>query len=264
MDAEEKKSSVRTAEPESDIGQPNLRLHYFPDLPVDDVSGTKRCIPKETAFQRIHFDNGDAVCPDAIDTSDGEELSEQTPEVCIEEIEEAAYRNGFAEGENKGIHIGEKAGFEAAVQQVEPVVKSLQQALQHLNDLRRETHKHVEREVVELALAIAKKIVCHEVQTDRETVLCVAKEALSRVENPAKVKIKLNPSDLQFIEDTRLRLVEWLQNIENVSIEPDETITSGGCLVETNLGDIDARIEKQFQAVEESFKTELQKAVIDE
>ena len=34
---------------------------------------------------------------------------------------------------------------------------------------------------------------------------------------------------------------------------------NGGCIIETNLGDIDARIEKQLQAVEEAFRSEINK-----
>ena len=35
----------------------------------------------------------------------------------------------------------------------------------------------------------------------------------------------------------------------------DESIPDGGCIIETESGDIDARIEKQFQAVEEVFQS---------
>ncbi|MCK5205137.1 MAG: hypothetical protein KAR15_14740 [Desulfobacterales bacterium] len=38
--------------------------------------------------------------------------------------------------------------------------------------------------------------------------------------------------------------------------EAEDSIQSGGCLIETDMGDIDARIEKQFQAIEESFQIE--------
>ena len=45
----------------------------------------------------------------------------------------------------------------------------------------------------------------------------------------------------------------------NISFEADETILTGGCLIETNSGDIDARIDKQIEAVDEAFKSELAK-----
>jgi len=51
-------------------------------------------------------------------------------------------------------------------------------------------------------------------------------------------------------------------NIDNLKLESEGSIQSGGCLVETDLGEIDARIEHQLQAVEESFRTALEKATV--
>ncbi len=50
-----------------------------------------------------------------------------------------------------------------------------------------------------------------------------------------------------------------VEGFEGVIFEGDESITNGGCFIETNFGDIDARIEKQLHAVEEAFKSELRK-----
>ncbi len=65
----------------------------------------------------------------------------------------------------------------------------------------------------------------------------------------------MNPSDLQFINETQYQLSELIADIDNVTLEAEDNIQSGGCVIETNLGEIDARIEKQLQAVEESFRT---------
>ncbi len=50
-----------------------------------------------------------------------------------------------------------------------------------------------------------------------------------------------------------------IENIDHVTLEAAENIQSGGCIIETDLGEIDARIEKQLQAVEESFRTAVEK-----
>jgi flagellar biosynthesis/type III secretory pathway protein FliH len=129
-----------------------------------------------------------------------------------------------------------------------------------LGKLRQNTYQKIEQEVVELALAIARKVICREIEVDKEVVVCVAREALTKVEDPVNVKIKMNPSDLQIINKTQYQLSELIGNIDNVIIEPGENIQSGGCVIETNLGEIDARIEKQLQTVEASFRNALEKA----
>ena len=67
----------------------------------------------------------------------------------------------------------------------------------------------------------------------------------------------MNPADLQFIKDTQSQLSHFLHDVETIRFEAEDSIQSGGCLIETDMGDIDARIEKQFQAIEESFQTEI-------
>lgn len=229
--------------------QANFRLHYFPNIPLDPPSDDCGKEAQEVGFQRFYFADMEGACPDDNSASETPPGPEEDTGPCVEEIERNAYQHGFAEGE--------KAGFAAATQTVDPVIESLNQALRELQNIRQETQQQIETEVVKLALAIAKKIVCHEVKTSQETVACVAREALRQVQNPAKIKIKLNPSDLQFIQDTRTQISQYLHNVANVRFEAEDSIQSGGCVIETDMGDIDARIEKQFQAIEASFQTAL-------
>jgi len=108
-------------------------------------------------------------------------------------------------------------------------------------------------------LAIARQVICQEVAFNRDIVVCVAREALAKVEDPGRIKIKMSPSDLQFIKETRSQLSNMIENIDNVTLEAAENIQNGGCIIETDLGEIDARIEKQLQAVEESFRAAIAK-----
>ena len=75
---------------------------------------------------------------------------------------------------------------------------------------------------------------------DKEIVVCVAREALAKVEDPGRIKIKMSPSDLQFIKETRSQLSSMIENIDHVTFEAAENIQSGGCIIETDLGEIDA------------------------
>ena len=225
-----------------------LRLHYFPNIPVDEPSDECRSFTSNREFQRSHFKNINSDCAVEEATPDLEETPAQAIGPSVEKIKENAFQKGFAEGQ--------RVGFESGTKKVDPVINSLRQALGQLQNIRQEIHQEIEKEVVRLALAIAKKSVCHEIKITQETVVCVAREALSRLENPGKIKIKLNPEDLQFINDTKSQLSHFLHNVDNIRFEAADSIQSGGCLIETDRGDIDARIEKQFQAIEETFRTQ--------
>ena len=241
-------SLTNRAKKESLTLQDSFRLHYFPDIPVDEPPDPECCPSNDSGFQRIDFKNMNASCSDAAQTPGPTETPEEKKGPSIDEIKASAFQQGFAEGE--------KVGFEAGTKRVDPLINSFNQGLEQLKNIRREIHQKIEKEVAQLALSIAKKIVCHEVKTTEETVVCVAREALSRVENPAKIKVKLNPADLQFIQDTKFQLSHFLDDVESIRFEAEDSIQSGGCLIETDMGDIDARIEKQLQAIEESFQIE--------
>ena len=176
-----------------------------------------------------------------------------------DEREEQAYRKGFAEGKAQGLNEGQDTGLELGTQKIEPLISAIKEALIQLNTIREETYLQLEKEVVELALAIAQKVICREIATDKETVVCVAKEALAKVDDPGKVKIKMNPADLEFINQTKYQLANLIPDVNHVTFEAEENIQSGGCIIETELGEIDARIEKQLQAVKESFLGAMEK-----
>jgi flagellar biosynthesis/type III secretory pathway protein FliH len=224
--AEEKKSLPSNERRLSPNRQTGFRLHYFPDIPVDGQLGVRRCGPAHDKFQRTQYDSNDPAClDDAAGIDERRSLARQAA-LTADEREEQAYRKGFAEGKAQGLNDGQETGFELGTKKIEPLISAIKEALIQLNAIREETYLQLEKEVVELAIAIAQKVICREIATDKETVVCVAKEALAK---------------------------DLIPDVNNVTFEAEENIQSGGCIIETELGEIDARIEKQLQAVKESF-----------
>jgi flagellar biosynthesis/type III secretory pathway protein FliH len=256
--AEERKSLPDEVKKGSQVLQDDFRLHYFPNIPLNEPPNPCVNRTSNSDFQRSLFKkmDMDPACP-------GDDLASETPETpaedkedntpSVNDIKEAAFQKGFLEGK--------RVGFESGSKKADSVIDSLNQTLGQLENIRIRIYREIEKEVAQLALSIARKIVCHEVKISRETVACVAREALNQVDNPAKIKIKLNPDDLRFIEDTRSQLSRFLHNVDHIRFEADKSIQSGGCLIETDRGDIDARIEKQFQALEESFQTHFEQQI---
>ena len=104
---------------------------------------------------------------------------------------------------------------------------------------------------------VAGRIVGHEVQTNREAIVAVVREALQKAENQETVVIKMNPADIDFLDRLRLPLSSLSQNPDGLRIEADDSVGIGGCLIETDGGDIDARIESRLQIVGEAFRKKL-------
>ena len=177
----------------------------------------------------------------------------------VQDAEQQAYCRGFGDGERKGHELGEKAGFESAMQKLESLLTGGHKLLGELGDLHRQTCRDVEADLVQLALAVARKIVGREVSLGPEAVTRIIREALTRVEHAGRITIKLNPADLELLTDIKPQLLSGLPEAGRAAFEADEGIARGGCLIETDGGEVDARIERQFQVVEEAFRTELDK-----
>ena len=255
MDAEEKKLSPNSTSGSYPKAATGFKLHLFPEFPADGPDNPRGGMPLEGKFQRTRY--GDQTnCANLGPDYDDLESNTEVPSNSSGDAK--AYQHGFQDGLEKGRQAGETLSLERATRKLDPLVESLQQALLQLKNLRQNVYHRIEMEVVELSLAIARKVICREVKMDKEGVVCVAKEALARVEDTATNNIKMNPSDLQFINETKYQLSDLVDNMEDVTLTAEERIESGGCIIETNLGEIDARIENQLQAVEESFRSAIE------
>lgn len=177
----------------------------------------------------------------------------------IEDLEQQAYCRGFDEGERSGFEQGEKAGAEAAQQRLEHGLSSVQIMIQEIEGLRCTAAAEFEAELVQLALAVARKIVQHEIGLAPEAVTRIVRQALGRVEHAARISIRIHPEDLKLLSQTSPPLMSGRSEAGRVVLEPDEGITRGGCLIETDGGEVDARIERQFQVVEEAFRAEFER-----
>ena len=166
----------------------------------------------------------------------------------LEEAEKRAFEEGYAQGRSDGQVCGKK--------EIEPTLKKFEQALAELYLLKQNISVLAEKEAVDLSMAIAKKIVGNEIAVNKDVISHVVKEALQKVRGHENIKIKLNPDEIQIVKESNNELKNIANCVEDIKIIGDHTISPGGCIIETNIGDIDARIEKQFKVVEEAFKTE--------
>lgn len=104
---------------------------------------------------------------------------------------------------------------------------------------------NVEEELVELAIQIAKKIVAREVTIDREVALTLVKVSLAKLHNRSIAEVHLNPEDHEFVKNR----LDQLNFRGKINLVEDKSIAIGGCLIHTETGDIDARIESQFDEI---------------
>lgn len=159
------------------------------------------------------------------------------------------------ESQREGFKLGKEEGYKAGL---EEFVKYMDEAKNLITQLVREREQVlniVEPELARLSVSIARKIIGEELQINRDTVLNIVKSAMQKVKSSEEVTIKVNPDDLDYVNENKdvfSRLVEGLKSLE---ITSDPRVDRGGCMIETNLGSADARVSTQLEAIELAFKS---------
>ncbi|MBI4477480.1 MAG: hypothetical protein HY654_09920 [Acidobacteria bacterium] len=152
------------------------------------------------------------------------------------QLEREAFAKGYAQGE--------KVGMEAGAKRADAMLRRLANTLEELHTLRASMIRSTDRQLVQLALAIAKRILRKEVKVDEELTLALARVALDRLgETSGPTTIRLHPDDHSVLT----ALGSLTQVSRHLTIVADSAISRGGCLVESEFGYIDASIDTQFQ-----------------
>ena len=115
---------------------------------------------------------------------------------------------------------------------------------------RRESHA----ELRALAVRIAEKLLGKTLSLQPEAVVDLAAEALTHAGEPRALRLRCHPDDLDLLERGRPRLLDRCRSAGVLRIEADEEIPRGGCVVESELGIVDARLGVQLDAIERALR----------
>ena len=113
-----------------------------------------------------------------------------------------------------------------------------------------------ENELRTLAVRIAEKILGRELALDPGLVVDVATEALRHVGEPRELLVRCAPEDMEALFRGKPRLIERCRAAQAVVFRPDPAVERGSCIIETELGLVDARFSTQLEAIERALRGE--------
>ena len=162
-----------------------------------------------------------------------------------------SYRSGYKEGQEKARRDLEQDYSNKLIRKYEDVYNILQQYDTQLLDL----EKAFEGLVIETAYEIARKIVQREIE-DRTIINENVKVAINKVIGANEVRLKLNPTDLQELAEDSKNMIHS-SSFTKIKIDPDDRIEKGGCFIETEIGNVDARITTQLTELKKKLQDNL-------
>jgi len=164
-------------------------------------------------------------------------------------IEEEAYRKGFARGEEEGLKSAEKA-FADKIKEAARLISSLENE----RDL---VHRQYEKELLALIKIMVERLVGHEVSVNPLVIIDCLRLAMKYVVEDSTVKVHLHSDDFQHIKEMSLEDPSLLQAARRIELIEDPAVARGGCLLQTDFGEIDATLdncrERLFEIVDRAF-----------
>jgi len=143
-------------------------------------------------------------------------------EVDVDALAEAARAQGYADGLAQA--AAELAHARDALLAAVAAVSATSDAL--------------ERRAVELALALAEKILHARIEVEPELICSVVTGALRRLASNEPVVVEVNPDDAELVRTT--------VDDSRIDVVAERRVARGGCVIRTAEGELDARLEEQL------------------
>lgn len=155
--------------------------------------------------------------------------------------EQESYEKGLADGVRKGREL----------QSIETLqtLQAMASIVTETSRLKKTILENAEQQILQLSLAIAEKVIHLEVTTNREVIRGVLKEAIKNIGDRENMKIRVHPQDFHFMLEIKSDFLHGFDGIKNIVFEEDESILRGGAIIETLCGEVDARLDQQYNAV---------------
>ena len=154
-----------------------------------------------------------------------------------------------------GVREGEAAGRQRAGAELQPVIDRLARSIEEIGGLRARLRAEAEADLIQLSLAIARRIIRRELSIDPEALHGLVLGALDKLQGQEISKVRVHPSHVALVTAS-LRLNSASAKVEVIA-DPSRAV--GTVIFETQHGNLDASVESQLQEIERGLADRLRK-----
>jgi flagellar assembly protein FliH len=154
------------------------------------------------------------------------------------DLQAEAHKEAFAQGLAEGRDAG-RAEVRAQVERLEGMFYDLAKPFEELD-------AEVERELLTLAMALARQIVRRELKTDPTQIIGIVREAIASLPVAARdVRVHLHPEDAAVVRQN----LAPTESERAWQLVEDPVMARGGCQITTATSRVDARLETRLGAI---------------
>lgn len=236
---------------------PKKVLEYVPPKFELGTSEQAKSYLEGRRAQRNDFRMSDAIRiqtgVDKVEASSVEEDVEKKVLERLKEVQETAYQEAYQLGLDEGRH----EAFQKASEELNMRLERLDNLVMGISNLKKQLIENNESHLVQLAFHMANRLAYTQVEADPKVVTDVIRQAIEKAQVEEEVTVQISPIQLEFLESLKAETGREFEFMKKVKLEPVEGIKPGGCVIQTNYGEIDARIEGRVEKLWEGIKESL-------
>lgn len=170
-----------------------------------------------------------------------------------QQVFDAAQREGLAAGQKQAQQLIDEQARKLTDQQMtrhlKTTIPAIEQAAALLQGERDQWLLRWEEAAIQLGVAIAEKLVKVQIQVNPELATGMVGEALQLAVGQTRLHVRLHPADLEHLGEHAESFVRAFSGCDAVTLIGDAAVGSGGCRIETQFGEIDARLETMLERI---------------
>jgi flagellar assembly protein FliH len=141
---------------------------------------------------------------------------------------------------------GVKRGAAQQRQELAKHANALAELIEALAREKKEFFARMEDEALNLAFAIAEKILNHRIETDRDAICHVLAGALHKIVDHDGIRIHVHPDDYRHLTAGKVGVFPGLEGVKEAMLVADAAVGRGGAVIESAFGEVDARLDQQL------------------
>jgi flagellar assembly protein FliH len=259
--------SLGSAEPWPTLGLDEFKPNFLPENaeaegaqstvanvfdPITEAEEKARTIEqnaKKSAYEVVEKARWEA--DDILNTA--KEEAEREAGSIREMAKEQGHKEGFDNGRQDGFTQGEIEGKNS----YSDLIKNLNGLMGNLTTERKKIVADLQPLIVELVGEALKRCLNKEAENGT-LIIGFVREALSKAQDKVQLNLHLNPDDIAEIEAQKKQL-QLTVGAGEMELVADARVERGGCLLETEGGSIDVRLNTVVEQMKESLMFEMKK-----
>ena len=210
---------------------------------------------EKTAFEEVKGRTDEAIRDKRIAEDEAERIKDEAQSEAekIRKQAEDEREKVFSEARAEAVADGREEGWKEGRAEAQRLIESLHTILDASIEKRKEIIDEAETQLIDLVLLVSRKVVKVISENQKNVVINNIVQALRKLKSRGDVAIRVNLADLDLTTEHVKDFMRMAENVKSITVLEDSSVDKGGAVIETDFGQIDARISSQLREIEEKI-----------